>query len=599
MLRLLTKSDLHNAINLIGLTANRIIPEEINRTKVSVWAQENRTLKEGPLQGAFSFSFTPFLREIADRLSPSDPCREVVVMKGTRLGATVGVGENWIGATIDAFPCEMAYITSGGDMAGAQMDLRVDSLINNSGIAEKIGNVEKRETQKKTGDRNVRKNFPGGYLMAGGPKAQFIKRAFGFKQLYIDEVDAFQDNIDKEGDPVALYRRRVDTYPDSSKILWTSSPLFKHNSKIYSLYKEGDQRKFFVPCKDCGHMQFLRWGKKDKPGGLKFEHTEDDKLVEGSVYYECEECGSVWTNADKDIFLAKGQWRPTEDRPRNPQIKSYHLPQLYSPIGFRSWESGVRQFLEIKHEGFPILKFQNWVNTFLGEPFENRTERPKIERLLQRSGEYNKGNLPKNAKPLFLTAWADVQKDRIECEIVAHGKNFVTWSVDYLVFYGDTADESSSCYTKFASAVAKSWAGHNIILAGIDAGYNTNIASSFCDNVDLPIYTTMGFERISKLSIKMVALPDFAKSRIEINTAVFKEEIYNNLAKSRQEDGTYPRGFMHFPQNYDRKYYNMLTAEDKVREVKNGVVKIKWDEINVNCSTIFTPSKFFYIFVAF
>ena len=34
---------------------------------------------------------------------------------------------------------------------------------------------------------------------------------------------------------------------------------------------------------------------------------------------------------------------------------------------------------------------------------------------------------------------------------------------------------------------------------------------------------------------------------------------------------------MHFPQNYDRKYYNMLTAEDKVREVKNGVVKIKWD----------------------
>ena len=40
---------------------------------------------------------------------------------------------------------------------------------------------------------------------------------------------------------------------------------------------------------------------------------------------------------------------------------------------------------------------------------------------------------------LFLTAGADVQKDRIEVEIVAWGRGKESWSVDYRVFEGDTS----------------------------------------------------------------------------------------------------------------------------------------------------------------
>jgi phage terminase large subunit GpA-like protein len=40
---------------------------------------------------------------------------------------------------------------------------------------------------------------------------------------------------------------------------------------------------------------------------------------------------------------------------------------------------------------------------------------------------------------LFLTAGVDVQKDRLECEVVAWGRNKESWSVDYIVLDGDTA----------------------------------------------------------------------------------------------------------------------------------------------------------------
>jgi len=109
-------------------------------------------------------------------------------------------------------------------------------------------------------------------------------------------------------------------------------------------------------------------------------------------------------------------------------MRSYHLPGLYSPVGFRSWESAVIEFLQIKHEGFPVLKFQNWVNTFLGEPFEDQAGRPKIEALIISKKDYHLETLPEDAKPLFVTIGADVQKDRIECEVVAWGKNKESWS---------------------------------------------------------------------------------------------------------------------------------------------------------------------------
>ncbi|MDC7218633.1 MAG: phage terminase large subunit family protein [Spirochaetales bacterium] len=561
------------------------IPTEINRTKVSEWAEEHRILTEGPYQGPFSFDVVPYLRELADGLSPSDTdTREVVFMKPARVGATVSVGENWIGATIDAFPCDMGYITSDGAMAEIQMQTRIDALINESGIGEKIGDVKKRDTQKKTMDKTVLKAFPGGSLMAGGPNSSFFKRSVGFKFLNITELDGFADNIGKEGDPVGLFRRRCGAFANEYKILWESSPKLKHNSKIYRLYKEGDQRKYFVECKHCGHKQALVWGKKDEKGGLKFEHDEENRLVEGSVHYECEKCLGHWKNEDKDFFLpdekagGTAEWKPTAV-PRKPGIKSYYLNALYSPIGFISWEQIVMEFLEIKNKGFPPLEFQVWINTVLGEPFEDRGERPKIEAILTREKNYHKGELPEEAKPLFVTIGADIQANRIECEIVAWSKDSESYSVNYHVIPGDTSDSSDACWEALRGVITQEYGGLPVTLAGIDAGFRTDLVYAFCDSFEAGVHPVMGVETIDKGKeyIKLYTVAGHNAPRVDINTDLLKQEVYNHLGKGRYEDGRTPKGYCHFPVEYSRQHFAQLTAEDRVKKVTAAGTKYKWD----------------------
>ncbi len=72
---------------------------------------------------------------------------------------------------------------------------------------------------------------------------------------------------------------------------------------------------------------------------------------------------------------------------------------------------------------------KGFINTVLGEPFEEEFEAPDWKRLYEKRERYTQGVVPIGG--LFLTAGVDIQKDRIECEIVAWGKNKQSWSVDY------------------------------------------------------------------------------------------------------------------------------------------------------------------------
>jgi phage terminase large subunit GpA-like protein len=77
---------------------------------------------------------------------------------------------------------------------------------------------------------------------------------------------------------------------------------------------------------------------------------------------------------------------------------------------------------------------------------------------------------------LFLTAGVDVQKDRIEVEVVAWGRGKESWSVDYRVIEGDTA--RPDVWRKLDAVLARDWphaSGHTlpIRVMCVDAGYAT------------------------------------------------------------------------------------------------------------------------------
>ena len=85
---------------------------------VSAWADQHRVLPQRAAAepGPWRTSRTPYLREIMDRLSPSDPTQVVVFMKGSQLGGTEA-GNNWLGFLIDCSPGPVMMVQPTVEMA--------------------------------------------------------------------------------------------------------------------------------------------------------------------------------------------------------------------------------------------------------------------------------------------------------------------------------------------------------------------------------------------------------------------------------------------------------------------------------------------------
>ncbi|HET6494978.1 MAG TPA: phage terminase large subunit family protein, partial [Thermoleophilia bacterium] len=61
----------------------------------SEWAETQRYLPAQltPMPGPYRFDVTPYLREIVDCIGIESPVREVSLMKGVQMAATVGILE--------------------------------------------------------------------------------------------------------------------------------------------------------------------------------------------------------------------------------------------------------------------------------------------------------------------------------------------------------------------------------------------------------------------------------------------------------------------------------------------------------------------------
>lgn len=584
------KAPLYNAEELaeardwFRATLRSLIRHEITHLSMSEWAERKRILPQGltSMPGPFRWETTPYLREIADCLSATSPVQKVAVMKGAQLGFSVGVLENWIGYTIDVEPGPMLYVSGDKGMAEAAVEVRIDRMIESAGLSGRIFAPVEKKHGKATGDTKGRKDFPGGFLMAIGPNVGAKLRQFSVQKIAFDEVDAYPQETGEEGDPLALAERRTDAFEAVRKILYISTPLVDQTSKIKPLFEAGDQRKFFVPCRSCGEYQELEWSR------MKFARDETGRLIWDSVRYECASCGAHWRNEDKAFFLPRGEWRPTAT-PREPGFRSYHLSALYSPVGMRSWESIAQEWVE-GHDDLP--KLRAFVNTVLGEPFVERGEAPRWERImLRREGwwpesiriednrivEYGEARRPDGA--LIVTIGADVQKDRIECEIVAWGQGKESWSIGYHVLPGETADLNSPAWSMLGEIIAMQHAGLPTALVLIDAGYNTPTVYQFVERYETGVAACMGDTRVGRQNRVFVVkdVEGYLARRVDLYTDQLKLEVYAGLGKAMPDSGLAPPGYCHFPEEYGEKYFRQLTAEERVPEkTRTGQRRYVW-----------------------
>ncbi|WP_375689949.1 terminase gpA endonuclease subunit, partial [Bartonella sp. AP57NXGY] len=236
-------------------------------------------------------------------------------------------------------------------------------------------------------------------------------RSMPIRYLILDEVDAYPLSVDNEGDPVMIAEKRTSTFVQR-KIFKLSTPTHRDTSRIAKDFVLGDQRYYNVPCDACGVLQPIVWSQ------IKWPKGAPEKAV-----FVCAHCGHEHAEHRKTDLMSEERgacWVPTSESSR-PNLRSYHISALYSP--WLTWGECAREFLDAKDD--PAL-LQPFVNTVLGEPWEDRTgEVIDPDSLYAKREDYPLA--PEQA--VLLTAGIDVQNDRLELEVVGWGRSEESWHI--------------------------------------------------------------------------------------------------------------------------------------------------------------------------
>ena len=120
--------------------------------------------------------------------------------------------------------------------------------------------------------------------------------------------------------------------------------------------------------------------------------------------YLCQECGAAILDKEKPQMLKKGEWRDTKNTCKGRARRvSFHINALYS--FFVSWSDVVEEFLNTKEDPEEL---QNFINSWLGEPWEDTKLKTSTELVIERMAEEAQGVVPEWAE--LLTAGVDVQE---------------------------------------------------------------------------------------------------------------------------------------------------------------------------------------------
>ena len=548
---------------------------------VSEWADRYRMLasRASAEPGRYRTSRTPYMREIMDALSPSHPAQRVVFMKAAQVGATEA-GNNMIGFVIAHAPGPMLAVQPTVELAKRNSRQRIDPLIEESAV---LRNKVRPSRARDSGNTMLSKEFAGGILIMTGANSAVGLRSTPARYIFLDEVDAYPASADEEGDPVSLAEARSLTFAHRRKVFLVSTPTVKGVSRIEREFEASDQRRYFVPCPHCGARQWL-----------KFERLRWEKGQPETAAYIYEACEQPIAEHHKTAMLEAGEWRATAQS-ADPTTVGYHLSALYSPVGWLSWERIARGWEAAQGSDDAIRAFKN---TILGETWVESGEAPDWQRLLDRKEEWAAGTVPANA--LFLTAGADVQKDRIEIDVWAWGRGLESWLIDHIVIEGGPGSEA--CWNGLTELLGRTWQHANgsemtIARLAIDTGYETPAVYGWARKVGFgqvaPVKGVEGFNRASPVSGPTFVDATIAGKRLRrgarlwtVAASTFKSETYRFLRLERPTPeelagGTdYPPGTLHLPNWIDSEWLKQLVAEQLVTvRNKRGFARLEWQKL--------------------
>ncbi len=418
-----------------------------------------------------------------------------------------------------------------------------------------------------SGNTILKKKFVGGSIYLVGANSAPSLRGTSGAVLLGDEVDS--NEMNPEGDPVALLFKRGESFPNVVKVL-ASTPKNKGTSIIWGYFEESDQQYWFVPCVKCHQWQTLKWSQIVWPQG----QPQKAELI-------CSSCQAALNDSQRLEMYFAGEWRATA--PFN-GIAGFHLNGINCP--WPAQKGFVNRLHQMASDHLTAVKKgeytkQVWVNTFLVEPWEVETERIEPVKLIEGVEDYAPEALPNDV--LLATAAVDVQKLWLQCEILGWGLDEETWGIETVKLPGDT--EQDDVWNELAELLASTYLRRDgvrlsISAVAIDMRHRGHKVRSFRSRKGLPhvycVHGKGGLESSSGLLVTSQFHKRYGIRTFSINTKRAKDTIFARLRM--EEHG--PR-FMHFPngQGYNDEYFSQLTAEVLRRERKKGVMTEYYEQI--------------------
>lgn len=526
-------------------------PEDLT---VSEWAEKYRMLdsKTSALPGPWRNAMTPYLVGVMDALLDYE-AEEIVLCKASQLGGTEAI-LNALGYIIQQDPSPTLVVYPS--------DVLAESVSKNRIIPMIMASPALRERYRAAESKKQELQFDGMYLILEGSNSASGLSSRAVRFLFLDEVDKYPGASKQESDPISLARERTKTFQNSKKILMISTPTITTGHVWKALQGCDVEKHYFMPCPHCGKMIEFKWSQVKFPDGEGMSYADRAEMA----LYVCPECDAIITDQHKPQMLRQGEWRVVKQNSPYHRKVGFWINTLYSP--FVRFSDVVREFLSSKDDP---EKLQNFVNSWLAEPWEDTNLKTSADMVLERQTHLPELIVPAWGK--LLTGGVDVQENcvywtirawgnHIRSQNIAHGQALSLEEVERIMNLSYQREDGGEPMV--------------VNLCLVDSGDQTDMVYDFCaansewalpsKGASTKMYTHYRRSKVNKPTSQA-----YGMDLILVDTGKYKDMIAGRMRKKIDEKGSWT-----VYAGCDREYAEQVTAEHKVNVKKGGRTVQEW-----------------------
>ena len=531
---------------------------------LSEWADTYAFLSSESSAEGGRWHTLPYQKGIMDAIS-SNSVEQVTVMKSARVGYSK-ILNHVIAYHIHQDPAPIMLVLPTIEDAQGYSKEEIAPMLRDTPCLRGLVSDAK---AKDSANTILHKQFPGGTLSLVGANSPRGFRRVSRRIVLFDEVDGYPASAGSEGDQIKLGIRRTEYYWNR-KIVAGSTPTVKDFSRVERMFQQTDQRRYFVPCPHCNHMQYLRWP--------NITWSDNDP---STAAYKCESCAALIPHSKKRWMVERGEWRPTS--PGNGKHIGFHIWAAYSYSPNASWSNLVEEFLDAKHDAEQLKTF---VNTVLGETWEDEyASKIGADALMERAAKETYKQHQPPVEGLALTIGCDVQDDRLSLSVWAWGREEEGWLVDRVKLYGSPS--RPEVWKQLDEVLAKPYVNEageelQVLSCAIDSGgHHTQEVYHYArERAALGVIAIKGMGQKGKPPLGKATKVDvnFKGKALKKGAQLFPVGVdgIKSLLFGRLKHNDPGPGYLHFYPTITTDYFEELTAEKQILRFRNGFPERIW-----------------------